>query len=250
MIYGDNPQQIGEYKDALGLSRYAYAPQRAAITQAGNLYVYCGNNPLMFIDPTGCEWYHWLIGGGIVAAAAVAVVVTAGGALPAVYAVGAVASGVSAGFLDATIAASAFIGASAVFGYSLIIADYSSIESFNASADWKTVAFTTGGLLAGGAAGVIIYQNSDISIAGKGHSHGRIEANNLNDQLAMKEVLSNPLKDAKQLTNITMNDPRWLAEDGWVKMEWRKRLSDGSEIVIHYVFNTITGLFDDFKFND
>ena len=50
MIYGDNPQQIGEYKDALGLSRYAYAPQVAAITQAGNLYVYCIENPIVYID--------------------------------------------------------------------------------------------------------------------------------------------------------------------------------------------------------
>ena len=53
MIYGDKPQQIGEYQDALGLSRYVYAPQAAAISQACNLYVYCGNNPLMFVDPTG-----------------------------------------------------------------------------------------------------------------------------------------------------------------------------------------------------
>ena len=27
MIYGDEPQQIGEYEDPLGTSRYVYAPQ-------------------------------------------------------------------------------------------------------------------------------------------------------------------------------------------------------------------------------
>ncbi len=58
----------------------------------------------------------------------------------------------------------------------------------------------------------------------------------------MKKVISDPLKDAKQL-NITMNDPRWLASDGWVKMA---RNIGGIEI--HFVYNTITGLFDDPKF--
>jgi len=53
MIYGDTPQQIGEYKDALGLSRYAYLPQVAAVSQAGNLYVYCINNPILHFDKTG-----------------------------------------------------------------------------------------------------------------------------------------------------------------------------------------------------
>ncbi len=52
-IYGDTPQQIGEYQDALGLSRYVYAPQVAAITQAGNLYAYCVGNPVANVDPNG-----------------------------------------------------------------------------------------------------------------------------------------------------------------------------------------------------
>lgn len=42
-----------------------------------------------------------------------------------------------------------------------------------------------------------------------------------------------------------MNDPRWPAEDGWVKME---QTVDGVEI--HYVYNTRTGVADDFKFKD
>ena len=37
MIYGDEPQQIGEYEDPLGTSRYVYAPQITAIMQAGML---------------------------------------------------------------------------------------------------------------------------------------------------------------------------------------------------------------------
>ena len=246
MIYGDEPQQIGEYEDPLGTSRYVYAPQIIAIMQAGNLYNYCGHNPIYYSDFTGKEWYHWVIGGVIVVAAAVAVVATAGGALPALYAVGAVAGGSAAATASATAAAGAFIGASAAFGYELLVADCSSIENFNASGSWKTVAFTAGGLLVGGAYGYTLYQNNNIKIAGKG-STGRTEAKNLNEQLAMKHVISDPLNGAKQL-DLIMQDSRWLASEGWVKMEYVVRLSNGMKVVIHYVYNTVTKVFDDFKF--
>ena len=53
MIYGDKPQQIGEYEDPLGTSRYVYAPQITAVMQAGNLYGYCSSNPVKWCDPTG-----------------------------------------------------------------------------------------------------------------------------------------------------------------------------------------------------
>ena len=53
MIYGDEPQQIGEYKDPLGTSRYVYAPQITAVMQAGNLYGYGLQNPVKYFDHTG-----------------------------------------------------------------------------------------------------------------------------------------------------------------------------------------------------
>ena len=53
MIYGDNPQKINEQEDKLGLKSYSYAPQITAIMQAGNLYVYGVNNPVVYSDPTG-----------------------------------------------------------------------------------------------------------------------------------------------------------------------------------------------------
>ena len=53
MIYGDEPQQIGEYEDPLGTSRYVYAPQITAVMQAGCLYGYGLNNPVKWRDPTG-----------------------------------------------------------------------------------------------------------------------------------------------------------------------------------------------------
>nr|WP_309137891.1 hypothetical protein [Paenibacillus sp. SC116] len=65
----------------------------------------------------------------------------------------------------------------------------------------------------------------------------------INEQLAMKQVLSNPLEGAEQLTKVTMTDKRWLEKDGWVKMS---NNVNGTEI--HFVYNTKTGEFDDFKF--
>lgn len=81
---------------------------------------------------------------------------------------------------------------------------------------------------------------------GKGHT-GRFEPQNLNEQLAMAEVKSNPLNGATRIRSITMQDPRWPATDGWVKMQKIVRTSQGN-INIHYVFNYILGLVDDFKF--
>jgi filamentous hemagglutinin len=58
----------------------------------------------------------------------------------------------------------------------------------------------------------------------------------------MKQAMSSPA-NGSPIEGITLNDPRWPAGDGWVKM--RQRIN-GTEI--HYVRNTITGEVDDFKF--
>ena len=56
MIYGDNPNKINEREDALGLKAYTYVPNISAIVQSGNLYVYCGSNPVRFLDESGEFW--------------------------------------------------------------------------------------------------------------------------------------------------------------------------------------------------
>lgn len=64
----------------------------------------------------------------------------------------------------------------------------------------------------------------------------------------MHQVMSNLLDgaiDMSQLNKrpIMMNDPRWLASEGWVKMS-----NNVNGIEIHFVYNKITGAFDVFKF--
>lgn len=59
----------------------------------------------------------------------------------------------------------------------------------------------------------------------------------------MKQAVSDPL--AGNVLPLTMSDPRWLAEDGWVKMS-----QNINGVEIHYLRNTNTGALDDFKFID
>ena len=77
---------------------------------------------------------------------------------------------------------------------------------------------------------------------------GRSEPSNLHEQLAMREIMSDPSQGTK--IGITMTDPRWLEKDGWYKMAWYSKELDKD---IHYVVQKIDGVIvaiDDFKFID
>lgn len=87
-----------------------------------------------------------------------------------------------------------------------------------------------------------------VRIEGRG-STGRTIPKNLNEQMAMHEVRSNPLGNSKKLP-LGLGDKRWDSNDGWVKMQSIVKTSDGGKIVIHFNYNEVTGTFDDFKFKD
>lgn len=74
-------------------------------------------------------------------------------------------------------------------------------------------------------------------------STGRTTAINLAEQLAMKQVVSNP--GAGRILPIVMNDTKngWRAVDGWVKMS-----QNVNGVEVHYIRNTVTGIVTDFKF--
>jgi len=69
------------------------------------------------------------------------------------------------------------------------------------------------------------------------------QPSNLTEKLALEQVRSNPqgIKIPFQ-----MNDPRWPASEGWVKMQQIVPTSQG-DINIHYVYNENLKIFDDFK---
>lgn len=85
-----------------------------------------------------------------------------------------------------------------------------------------------------------------VEVVGRGGT-GRTVPNTLNEQMAMHQVMPNPLEgavDMSQLKNhpVIMSDSRWLASEGWVKMS-----NNVNGVEIHFVYNKITGAFDDFK---
>ena len=85
-----------------------------------------------------------------------------------------------------------------------------------------------------------------VTVEGRGNT-GRTTPNTLNEQMAMHQVQSNPLEGATKVP-LEMIDPRWPAAEGWVKMQSVVQNADGTKTTIHYVYNEITGVFDDFKF--
>jgi hypothetical protein len=70
----------------------------------------------------------------------------------------------------------------------------------------------------------------------------RSEPRNLSEQLAREQVLADP--GAGVQIDVTMRDPRWPADEGWVKMR-----QNAGEHQLHYVLNRRTGAIDDVKFH-
>lgn len=85
-----------------------------------------------------------------------------------------------------------------------------------------------------------------VKIEGRG-STGRTTPNSINEQLAMHQVQSNPLEGAKKIP-LEMTDSRWPSSEGWVKMQSIVQNADGTKTSVHFVYNELTGAFDDFKF--
>jgi filamentous hemagglutinin len=89
-----------------------------------------------------------------------------------------------------------------------------------------------------------------IKPAGRG-STGRQIPNDLLEQLAMESALTDPFKPGVGNTIRILyeagklNDPRW---PDWQKWEIVFRTSSGRKITIHFLYDPISHLFDDFKF--
>ncbi|MDD6296585.1 MAG: polymorphic toxin-type HINT domain-containing protein, partial [Firmicutes bacterium] len=123
-----------------------------------NMFAYCGNDPVIRIDPTGEAWWHWAVAAAIVVAAAAAVVVTAGGASAAIVSVALVANGIAAsGSTALTVSAGVFIGASTAFAVSAYGAavDSNSMEEFAEYGAGALISTVAGGAAGGASANAL-----------------------------------------------------------------------------------------------
>jgi len=77
-------------------------------------------------------------------------------------------------------------------------------------------------------------------------STGRTIPRSSTEQTFMDMVRRDPMNGATQ-TPLNLSDPRWLGSEGWVKMQTVAR-SDSGNITIHFNWNPILNLVDDFKF--
>ena len=71
---------------------------------------------------------------------------------------------------------------------------------------------------------------------------GRIAAQSLTEQLAMESAQADP-EAGSVLRSVVMNDSRWPAGEGWVKMQ-----QVISNVVIHYNYNLNNGATADWKY--
>jgi RHS repeat-associated protein len=111
---------------------------------------------------------------------------------------------------------------------------------------WDALAKGTAGVLAaiiigGGSSGGPDAGGDSPTIAGKGNT-GRVIPKTLNEKLAMEQVMSDPLNLGKAI-DVKMTDPRWPGTDGWAKYS-----ANVNGVEIHFNYNSVLGIFDDFKF--
>ena len=120
-----------------------------------NLYAYCGDNPVMAVDPNGTAWWEWVLGIVIIAAVVALSVITAGIAAP-------ISAALGSGFIGAVVGgavAGAIGGAITSFGISVAV---QGISMGFCNIDWGQVGIQTAvgaitGAIFGGIGGGIKY---------------------------------------------------------------------------------------------
>ena len=248
--------------------------------QAGNYlgtypYAYCGGDPLNRVDPTGEDWYtdkdgnlfwqegHKDLDGYTRIGSSVSIQIGEDSYFNAYQNAGIMANRAANAFDLIYIShklQNQFLGKDSPLSEASKSELFNGLVSRSMDAIARPIgeflvwngAGELGGPLVGKAVGwawgkVVSKVKSTLRPLGIGNT-GRTIAQNLTEQLAMKEALSNPLAGEIIERMAPINDQRWL---GWRKMQYIHTGLNGSKTVIHYVGKWEKGILkavDDFKF--
>jgi len=119
--------------------------------QSTNMYAYCANNPVMYLDPSGEAWWHWAAAIGVAATLTTLTIISCGGFAAAYGAIILAGNGIALAGLSSTATVLAFATAGSALGLagSAIYAGFSS-SSADEFADYGLVGListATGGAL-------------------------------------------------------------------------------------------------------
>ena len=146
-----------------------------------DLYAYCNNNPVMYVDPSGHDWWHWALGAALVVGLIALTCISAGGALAGMAALSAATIGAQAVGATAltTTLAFATVGAGVAYTACAGVAAISSIETLAnggtfedgldtfAEAGENALYMTASAGIANGAIGYFSYIETGIKTPGK-----------------------------------------------------------------------------------
>ena len=229
-----------------------------------NLYTYCYNNPLIYLDPTGNTAQDFLMGMGDVLFAGIdntfvrwilgqfgltikdykyesAVDYYAGrvvgDVLLMIGSTGGIIKGV--GTIMASVGGGAALtvgsGGTLALGGWVVVAGGVAVGSAEVAVGAAVLSAAAGNF--GDDLNKLMDANK---VAGKGNSKGGHQPSNLKEQLAVEEAMSNPAA-GRELKGLN-NDPRWPKSEGWIKMA-----QNINGVEVHYEYNPKTGLIDDIK---
>jgi len=172
-----------------------------------NLYAYCGNNPIMFVDPTGTEWWHWALGAVVVVSLAVLTIVTAGGFAAGMSALMFASYGLATASTATSILAFATVAAGTTLAASAVVAGIDSATVFYSGGSLKDVADVfmqqgEGALYATFSAGLVGAFNGYVanSVYRSLHIQGTSKANNMKNRI---QFIQKYLKVEKMLHIMT-----------------------------------------------
>ena len=207
-----------------------------------NIYAYCGNNPVMNVDPSGTAWWHWLVGIAVIAILAVATVVTAGVAgvgIGAAFAAGFTGAAIGTGISGAlvTVAAGAFAGAVIGAGVglasgALIGGISSSINGgnfLNGAIEGASTGFMSGaitGAILGGISSGIAYARTTPLIRS-------VSTNEFNSIKSMKSFSSNGSMESKWFATKKADAAvwaKWFGQSEYVGIRIPKNILTGSGV--------------------